>query len=234
MSRRVFAILLAANLILLLWGMREPRSPGSGSLVPDTPAAPPLVLLTERPPPMAPPSEAAPPPAPAKAAECCRCVGPFEDPAAAGNFAAQLHRLGIDVAVEAAPATTVAGYWLMYPAADMARARQNLRRLQAMGLTDLWLFEQGPWRGAISLGLYSEWSRAGAVAHRLRARGIDVAILPRHRRVAVFWVKMRREPFPGWSAALAGRDCRHLDESVAPIRPEAVMSASEGEASPRL
>ncbi len=243
MSRRVFAILLAANLILLLWDMREPRPSGSGSLLPDTPVAPTLVLLTERPvPSMPPPSEAgASPgvaPSPTKAAGCCQCAGPFEDPAAAGNFAAQLHRIGIDVAVETAPAIAVEGYWLMYPAADMARARRNLRRLQALGLTDLWLFERGPWRGAVSLGLYSEWSRAEAVADRLRARGIDVAVLPRHRRVTAFWVRLRREPFPGWLSGLAsglgGRDCRHLDESVTPIRPEAVLSVSEGSSSPRL
>ncbi len=242
MSRRVFAILLAANLIVPLWSMREPRLSGSGSLVPDAPVAPPLVLLAERPPPTVPPSETAPStvaaPTPAKAAGCCRCTGPFEDLAAAGNFAAQLHRLGIDVEVETAPATVVEGYWLMYPAADMAQARRNLQRLQALGLTDLWLFKRGPWRGAVSLGLYSKWSRASAVADRLRARGIDVAVLPRHRRVTVFWVRMRREPFPGWSAALAagigGRDCRHLDESAAPIRSEAVLSVSEGSSSPRL
>ncbi len=243
MSRRLFAILLAANLIVLLWGMREPRPSGDGWVSPDDSVATSLVLLEERPelptpsqPETAPFSGTAP--ASPKAAGRCQCAGPFEDPAAAGNFAAQLHRLGIDVEVETAPATAVEGYWLMYPAADMARARRNLRRLQALGLTDLWLFERGPWRGAVSLGLYSEWSRAEAVADRLRAQGIDVAVLPRHRRVTVFWVRLRREPFPGWLSGLAsglgGRDCRHLDESVAPIRPEAVLSVSEGSSSPRL
>ncbi len=245
MSRRLFAILLAANLILLLWGMREPRSSGSGWASPGDSVAASLVLLAERPVPATAPqaeapssSDAAPASAKVAGSECCRCVGPFEDPAAAGNFAAQLHRIGIDVAVETAAATEVEGYWLMYPAADLSDARRNLRRLQALGFTDLWLFEGGPWRGTISLGLYSQWSRAEAVAERLRARGIDVAVLPRHRRVTAFWVRMRREPFPGWLTGLAsglgGRDCRHLEESVAPISPEALRSVDGDGVSPRL
>lgn len=249
MSRRLFYILLAANLILPLWGTLGLRVPGNGTSLPGDPVVARLVLLAERSEPLVPETKAVNHPVaprtpsgiaarPASRGECCRCVGLFEDQAPARNFAAQLHRLGIDVEVETAMATTVIGYWLMYPAANMTQAQENLRRLQALGFTDLWLFRRGAWRNAISVGLYSQLSRAGAVADRLRARGIDVAVLPRHRKVAVFWVRMRREPFPGWLASLTpglnGRDCPHLGELAVSIPSEAALLADEVAVSPRL
>ncbi len=238
MSRRLFYLLLAANLIVWLWEVSGRHRPYRDTM-PEQDTLERLVLLGEAPGTPVPPDKVVEPSStistdsnvrePAKAAgilpdgdRCCRCVGPFETMAEAGFFAHQLHQLGIDVEIQTSMDAFPVAYWLMYPAAgDPARARENLRRLRALGFTDLWLFERGPWRGAISLGLYAQLSRAEAVAGQLRTQSVEVTVLPRYREITLFWVRLRSEPFPGWlaglHAGLEGRDCRHLEVSAVSI-----------------
>lgn len=256
MSRRLFFVFLAANLILWLWesyGRRPAQRKVLGTV--ETPMER-LVLLGElpqlphRPAPAGvagvvtvtsqeaenvsvPVSSTSPPSAMAvdesvpseerRSVEQCHLVGPFPERASAEAFAAQLRRLHIGVEIRLVEETVVRGYWLRYPpVADLATARENLERLRSQGLRDLWLFTHGPWRGAISLGMYSERGRAERMAERLRRQGIPVRVMPKKERIPRYWVQLNRQPFPGWlkslGPSLKGRNCDHSGESAIPIR----------------
>ncbi|BCX82995.1 hypothetical protein MIT9_P2586 [Methylomarinovum caldicuralii] len=219
MSRRLTYILLVANLLFFLWATygrnTAPRQQAvSGvpleriTLVDEVPRAPRQAAETEpetEVPAAAPVTQGVKPkPRPPVRRSPCYRLGPLDERAAAVRLLTQFLQLGLAARVVEEEAEEVTGYWLMYPpAADLATARRNLARLRQLGWKDLWLFERGRWRGAISLGLYTRRSRAEALAAQLRAQGVEVEILPRRARVRRFWFESAQDPFPGWRAVAA-------------------------------
>ncbi len=209
MSRRLTWLLLAANLLVLLWAVtgrqaEQPQRRGAGIPLER------IVLVEEaaRPPTPAATAESETPAADSQASppqrQTCYRLGPFRERQVAANLLTQFLELGLTGRVVEEETDDVTGYWLMYPPApDLATARRNLARLKARGWEDLWLFESGPWRGAISLGLYAQRSRAEAMAAKLQAQGVEVRILPRRGAVRRFWLESAQEPFPGWRASAA-------------------------------
>ncbi|BCX89945.1 hypothetical protein MIN45_P2319 [Methylomarinovum tepidoasis] len=219
MSRRLTYILLVANLLFFLWATygrnaapwqrvvsgvsleriilvdevtRASRQIAEAESAAEAPATAPRTQGVN--------AESRPP---VRKSQCHR-LGPLNGRKAAVRLLTQFLQLGLAARVAEEEAEEVTGYWLMYPpAADLATARRNLARLRQLGWKDLWLFERGRWRGAISLGLYAQRSRAEAMAAQLHAQGVEVEILPRQVRGRRFWLESAQEPFPGWRASVA-------------------------------
>lgn len=231
MSRRLTYILLVANLLFFLWATygrnAAPRQQAVSGvpleriiLVDEAPRAPRQAAETEpvTAAPAAPPVTQGVKPRPPVWKSPCYRLGPLDEREAAVRLLTQFLQLGLAARVVEEEAEEVSGHWLMYPpAADLATARRNLARLRQLGWKDLWLFERGRWRGAISLGLYAQRSRAEAMAAQLRAQGVEVEILPRQARVRRFWLESAQDPFPGWREAAAAawgwsvRSCAGLE-----------------------
>ncbi len=129
----------------------------------------------------------------------CFRVGPFADRSAAEVFLATLGERGIKGLIKPETETEVVGYWIMYPpAASLSEARETLNRLESQGFEDLWLFEQGPFKGAISLGLYAMQSRAEVMAARMRKRGLEVKVMPKQQVRKTYWLRLDRPVSPVW------------------------------------
>ena len=81
----------------------------------------------------------------------------------------------------------------MYPPKDsIESSRLALAELQDKGLRDLWLFETGPWKGAISLGVFETRKRAEIAARRLQKKGIEVKVMPMKRYRILHWIHVDR------------------------------------------
>ncbi len=241
-AKRLALLLLVINAIFFLWAesgrQTEPSVSPNGVIAPVER----LVLLDELPRPPEPglsapdlqsgpePSAESGPPVRAtgtgaapetsqeageQAGQQCYRIGPFANREAASEFAS---RQRVQDQIEAESFFEVKGYWIMYPPAEtLAGGRRNLERLQAMGLQDLWLFEQGPWQGAISLGMYAEQSRAEALAKRLRERGLEVKVMPKRQTLTRYWVRLDRAIHAVWReempAGLVAMPCQVQSES---------------------
>lgn len=138
---------------------------------------------------------------PASAVAACERIGLFASRPLAEEFLGRLNAEGIQGQIESDSVMETSGYWIMYPPADtLEHSRENYARFKAQGMDDLWLFEQGPWKGAISMGMFSAQSRAQAVARRLREQGMEVVVKPKQERREAYWV-VPDHPFP---ASLVG------------------------------
>ncbi|WP_022949599.1 hypothetical protein [Methylohalobius crimeensis] len=227
MARKLCWILVTANVIFFLWAYYGRHGgPPTLSQVPLAPVER-LVLLNERPPegeysdsvPSS-RSETGTSSEEAQTAEResdsetegdtdrtvdvdprCYRIGPFARTEDADAF---VEKAGVKGRIEAEENASVEGFWLMYPPAEtLSAGRRNLERLRTQGLQDLWLFEEGPWKGAISLGMYSQLSRAKTVSDQLRERGIEVTVMPRRKITTTrYWVRMERSLSPQWLEAV--------------------------------
>ncbi|MCX8050179.1 MAG: SPOR domain-containing protein [Methylohalobius sp.] len=202
-AKRLALVLLAGNALFFLWAHLRHR-PGpeiarNGVVVPVER----LVLITELPPPQPEQKEknadnSSKPEAgtflTGEGRPACYQIGPFADRKAAEEFASRRR----ERQVEAEPYLQTVGYWIMYPPAKtLEAARRNLERLKAEGWQDLWLFEHGPWQGAISLGMYTDSKRAEGVVKRLKERGIAAKLMPKQKSITRYWVRLGQEDLEG-------------------------------------
>ena len=135
------------------------------------------------------------PPSRASSATRCISVGPFLDVAEAARAAATLRRGGYRPQQRVAEGEVRAGVWvyLDLPPSPDAVARLRARLAQA-GLKDA-LEMPGP-KGAtvISLGLYSEPTRAQARAALARTLGLRPHVAARSRSGDVYWLDVDLKP----------------------------------------
>ncbi len=83
------------------------------------------------------------------------------------------------------------GWWVLFPKAEsLETARQNQRMLMEKGVKDAWLFDKGPLKGAISLGLYKTREEAEAARQPFKDKNIVTEITPRLVRGQVYWLKI--------------------------------------------
>ncbi len=126
------------------------------------------------------------------AGDCYR-VGPFQGLVTAHRVGEQLKSTGLNAHIQTKSVIETKGYWLMHPPKDsIESARLALAELRDKGLRDLWLFETGPWKGAISLGVYETRKRAEDAARRFRQKGIEVKVMPMKRYRILHWVYVDR------------------------------------------
>ena len=113
------------------------------------------------------------------------------------------------------PSELTDGWWVLFPKAhDMDTAKSNRKMLLEKGVTDLWLFDKGPYKGAISLGLFKTRVRAEQAQKNSWAKGIITEVVPRQygRRL---WVRI---PWPG--------PATDLDEFVKSTAPQSATGVS--------
>ena len=112
----------------------------------------------------------------------CALVGPMTNEAAdvlIGRLPAFVDLLS-DMTVEV---RDVDAYYVMIPPLpSRAAGLAMLKRLEAEGITDTWLFPRGVYRNAISLGLFSR--KAGAERHlrRVNQQGFEAELIEKGRR----------------------------------------------------
>lgn len=90
----------------------------------------------------------------------------------------------------------VDGYWVhMAPMKTKAEVDRKLGELKALGVTDTFVVQDaGPWRNAVSLGLFKSEEAANAELERLRQRGVRSALVTRRERMLKLVSYFLREP----------------------------------------
>ncbi len=78
------------------------------------------------------------------------------------------------------------------PAADTYESSEaNFKMLKARGMDDIWLFQKGNLRGAISLGLFKRKEQAINVQKQFKAKNIDVELKLRQVQTKQYWIMSR-------------------------------------------
>jgi len=217
MMRNIFLALVLANLGFAAWHFwySEPAAP-AGARAP----GPSIMLVSEarsteeraepaqsteraaepEPSPVAPVATlaAAPPDAPpaaSPAAERCTSVGPFRELSQAATAAANLRAAGYDPVQRVAEGDIWVGYWVyLERIATEAQANEILANLRANGVTDSYVIPDSGDNNIVSLGVFSEISRAGRRREEVRALGYEPTVRDRTRRGTVYWIDVRLAP----------------------------------------
>ena len=189
LMRRVLLFLVAANILLLLWGLVRPAGVGPGSAVennsPQT-----LALLSEHTGDLL-----------ARAAERdsmegegqCLMWGPFESADGAGvamlgaDFEFRIEELSL-------PSANSPRYRAMIaPSPTLTEAREKLAEVSAAierlgGGIDTYLVTSGALANSVSLGLFNERANAISVQRSLAGEDIDVVVETELRLETHYWV----------------------------------------------
>jgi hypothetical protein len=208
--RNLALLLVLLNLAFAAWHAwiaappRGPRVPAVGRAVPE------LMLASELPPaaapavetpaaavaePAVPALEAAAPAEPPQPAfvpsQRCVSVGPFRELSQAAAAAGNLRAAGYLPEQRVAEGDIWVGYWV-YLAGIPTRQRANeiLADLQQHGITDSYV-TPGDDGFLISLGVFSEVSRAGTRREEVRALGQEPNVVDRTRRGTVYWIDLQ-------------------------------------------
>lgn len=80
--------------------------------------------------------------------------------------------------------TDIDGYWVHMPVMKTKpEVDRKLGELKALGITDFYVVQDaGPWRNAVSLGLFKSEDAANAELERLRQRGVRSAVVTRREK----------------------------------------------------
>lgn len=120
----------------------------------------------------------------ATSGQACGEIVWFKDANTASQLSEALTSAGADSNYSEEVRQVPDGYWAMIPPQEDRRlARQQLAALQDAKVDDTWLMPSGPFRNAISLGLYSESKRAESRAESIRKLGFNAMVQPNFDRV---------------------------------------------------
>ena len=136
--------------------------------------------------------------------ENCGLIGPMNDRKEAEALLPDLLSISKDAQVIVRPLQVADGWWVIFPKATTREvALANRQMLINQGFYENWLFDEGPQKFAISLGIYPTSEEAEAAANLIREKGINVRVVPREVPGSRFWIKMV------WTKPL-----RELDEAI--------------------
>jgi hypothetical protein len=130
---------------------------------------------------------------PAKPASVCYRIGGIADAEAADALGARLEKAGAAILQRGKEPGTRTNYWVFLPAfPSRAAARPALRQLQQHGFKDYYLVRSGENENAVSLGVFSERSRAERRYRQIRGFGLkpqlDELVMPtQHHYVSFRW-----------------------------------------------
>lgn len=126
-----------------------------------------------------------------------RCVrlGPFVQLRDAAKAAALLREFDVASTQSNEEAQVWVGHWVHLPPAESrAAAVEVVEKLRADGVSDIYIESAGERRHAISLGLFSDASRAEIRAGKIRKLGITPQIRDRFRDGSVYWLDFDLAP----------------------------------------
>ena len=121
----------------------------------------------------------------------CFEVGPVQDRDTAEAYLGLLSQTAKGARLVIRAGDVPDGWWVVYPkATTLEAARANRQMVLNRGIRETWLFEQGPLKNAVSLGLYQTREEAIKQQQLLVEQGLPVKVEPRLVRGDVFWIKM--------------------------------------------
>ena len=198
MRRWIFALLLLANIGLLLWGAQY-IEPERATPTPAPPDVNPerMPLLSEVPPnqriarPKPPPPPPPPPPPVSEGGPICHRLGPVADGAQAAGLERTLSAQGLAFTKreEAAQEVTVYRVYLP-PLRSKAEVERKRRELTQLGFRDHALIQDEGLENAISLGLFSVESNARNHLRRLADKGVRAELQTLQQIRPVYWFEL--------------------------------------------
>ena len=208
--RALFLLLVLANLVYFAYAQVTRDGEDVAALIHQLEMAPEKVRLlkaTAKAPfdkPKA-PGKAIPPAPRSAAAPPAACLdwGNFAGPAVAKAESA-LARVGIPASQFERSVADAGGYWVhMPPMKTKAEVDKKVGELKALGITDFFVVQDaGPWRNAISLGIFRSEEAAQTFLAQLKDQGVRSAIAARRENFLKHIVFHVREPNPALVAKL--------------------------------
>jgi hypothetical protein len=179
MWRPIAIALLAANLLFLAWAVwvHDPR-PAAGASLQAAPAAGTSL-------------ESAAAASAQRAPQAARCVrlGPFADPNVAATVTQRLRAAALTSVAHEERQRQRDGFWVFVTAGDAAQQRRVLAQVRGAGIQDAYAMpDDGLFR--ISLGLYSERTRAEQRAAALRPLGLAPRVEEHFQERPVQWLEV--------------------------------------------
>ncbi len=118
----------------------------------------------------------------------CQEIGPFANQSAASAWLAGNALRGELFQQEV---LTPSAYLVYYPAAkNPEQTRIQKMMLNAKGITDIWVIPSGEMKGALSLGLFSDQSRAALFRNQMLQRGVQAEIKERYKSQSRLFVRI--------------------------------------------
>ncbi len=162
----------------------------------------------------------------------CLSVGPFGDPAGSTQAAAVLKARGFDARQRAEQRQMSEGYWVYVGGlATQAEADRALVALERNDIKDALVMPDGGAAGRrLSLGLYSERSRAERRAQLVREAGLKAEIAERKLPATLYWVDLTPPPgkdiLPLQDVLADGANSRITVQSCPPAAQAAAVTTS--------
>lgn len=189
--RNLFLVLVLANLAFAAWTQwfAEPNVNSPSLVSSDVPT---ITLLSELEPALVeldPGPESVATPIGDPSAARCISIGPFRELSQAAAAAGNLRTAGYDPAQRVAEGDIWVGYWVHLPGLPSREtADEILSNLRENGISDSYIVPGGEEDHIISLGVFSEISRAGRRREAVRELGYEPTVVDRNRRGTVYWV----------------------------------------------
>lgn len=188
--RTLFLLLLLANLGFFAWHQYLDEADDAAAQIAQLQISPEkivsvAVMTTASAGPASAPTSLPPVP------EACVEWGLFSGPDVARADAA-LAALALPAGATQRRVTEIDGYWVhMAPLKTRGEVDRKIGELKALGVTEFFVVQDpGPWRNAVSLGLFKNEDAARIELERLRAMGVRSALITRRekllRQVAFF------------------------------------------------
>ncbi len=134
-------------------------------------------------------------PDPVLPAQRCVSVGPFRELAQAAAAASGLRTAGHATSQRVAEGDIWVGYWVYLDGIPtVAEANEVLARVREGGVSDSYVIPGTETGSIVSVGVFSEISRAGRRREELRALGLEPEIADRTQRATVYWVDVNLRP----------------------------------------
>ena len=200
MLKFIVGLLIVVNAVIFLWGknMTAPRPELKPVAVEAVSSAPSIQLVRERVEahPVKTPEmevvetlvapEVTPPVVVTTEPECGR-IGPFVN-----QIQMEKALLDLDLAskeIEQTETRLQKGYWVLIPALPSREAATGVvTKLRVSGFNDVWLFNRGPLKNAISLGLFSHRSNADRHADSVNKQGFSTEVRPKTVEGTQYWI----------------------------------------------
>lgn len=119
----------------------------------------------------------------------CLSLGPFTDDDEVQAAQLSLGALGLTGERRRAQGQIWVGYWIFLPPGETrAEAQEQVEALRKRGVADIYIEPAGERENAVSLGVFSERSRAQRRFREIKALGFAPQIARRTRQGTVFWL----------------------------------------------
>jgi hypothetical protein len=213
MMRIAVLVLVAANLLYFGWAHWVDHGEPGLTAVATAPRKP----VTA-----APPAPPAPPP--------CATLGPFVNDIDAGAAEQTLAAAGWGILKRTVTEEVREGWWVYVANSSASAQARTLNALRGAGLRDAFAMPDDP-EHKVSVGIFSEESRAEDRAARVQRLRLDAVVKERSTAQAVTWIDIpgvARETLADGRLAQTGLQLERLRiESCPPANPETADAAAE-------